>query len=229
MKLILISFLVLFIHSFNPPEVKVAGAMKNFMMEGDLSSHICLDTLVKNNLYGLGPVSGLHGELMILDGKIYSTSKKGNKLINQVNKVNKAPLFVYSHIKKWKAIELNVNVKTYSELETLIENTARDNNYDIEIPFAFKIEANINLIKYHVIEWKDNETHTMENHMRYAYNGEFKNKPVTLLGFYSTHHQRIFTHHTTHMHIHVMDNNSKTIGQVAEINQKGKIVLYLPE
>ncbi len=38
--------------------------MKNIMVNGDLSAYLNLDTLNKIHLYGLGPVSGLKGEIV---------------------------------------------------------------------------------------------------------------------------------------------------------------------
>jgi acetolactate decarboxylase len=84
------------------PEEKVAGALSNIMVDGDLSAHINLDTLNKTQLYGLGPVVGLKGEMVIIDGIIYSTYKKESKLVSQQNKTSLAAMLVYSKVKNEK-------------------------------------------------------------------------------------------------------------------------------
>lgn len=137
-----------------PPEVKVSGAMKNVMMKGDLSTHLDIDTLNKLHLYGLGPVADLKGEIMILDGKVFTTTKDDSKLLNQQNKISKAALLVYSNIEKWKIVRFNTAINSYAELEKLIETTAKENGYDTELPFAFKINAVPAKAAYHVIDWK---------------------------------------------------------------------------
>lgn len=211
------------------PEVKVSGAMKNVMMKGDLSAHANMDTMNKVHLYGLGPVAGLKGEIMVLDGKVFSTSKDGNKLLNQQNKVSNAAFLVYSNVEKWKSFSINTTINNYAELEKLVENTAKANGYDTEVPFAFKVEAVPQKISYHVIDWKEGTKHTMENHKQFAYSGQFENTGITLLGFYSTHHQSIYTHHTTFMHVHLLDNKTKTVGHLDEILLTGTVIIYLPE
>ncbi len=211
------------------PEVKVLGAMKNIMMKGDLSAHVNLDTLDKNHLFGLGPVPGLKGEILILDGIVYTSSKNGNQLINQQDKVSKAAMLVYSHVEKWKAVSSKTKISSYAELEKLIETTAIANGYDIEIPFAFKIEALPEKANYHVIDWEDGTVHTMGNHKQFAYSGQVNNTPSVLMGFYSKHHQGIFTHHTTNMHIHLLEEKTKTVGHLDDIQLNGQITIYLPE
>lgn len=213
----------------NIPEVKVSGAMKNVMMKGDFSAHADIDTLNKAHLYGLGPVAGLNGELVVFDGKVFSTSKEDDKLVNQQDKVSKAAFLVYSNVQRWKQITINTMVNSYAELEKLIETIARSNEYDTEIPFAFKIETTPEKISFHVIDWKEGTKHTMENHKQFAYSGEFSRTTITMLGFYSTHHQSIFTHHTTYMHVHLLDDKTKTVGHLDDLVIKGIVTLYFPE
>jgi acetolactate decarboxylase len=211
------------------PEVKVSGAMKNIMMQGDLSAHINLDTLNKIYLFALGPVAGLKGEIMILDGKVYSTTMQNNQLQNQQDKISQAAMLVYSHVEKWKPVISKVKINNYAELEKLIETTAIVNGYDLEIPFAFKIETTPQKAAYHVIDWKEGTAHTMENHKQFAYTGHLDNTSSVLVGFYSKHHQSIFTHHTTYMHIHLLDEKTKTVGHLDDIQVNGEITIYLPE
>lgn len=211
----------------NPPIVKYAGAMKNIMMNGDLSTYINIDTLSKKDLYGLGPVTDLKGELLIWDGIVYSSKRVENRIVNQQNRISKAAMLVYSHVKSWKTIELNVDLKSIADLERLIEETAVETGYDLSMPFAFKIEAVPTSVDYHVINWEKGISHTKENHHQFAYNGQFKKTAVNMLGFYSRNHQGIFTHHTSFMHIHVMDMTTKTIGHMLDIKHSGEITIYL--
>jgi len=229
MKFIVIALFLFSAIVVSVPEVKVSGAMKNVMMNGDLSAHADIDTMNKVHLYALGPVAGLKGEIMVFDGKVFSTSRDGNKLLNLQDKVSKAALLVYSNVEKWKAISINTTINSYAELEKMVQTTAKINGYDMEIPFAFKIEAVPEKISYHVIDWKEGTVHTMENHKQFAYTGEFSHTGIKMLGFYSTHHQSIFTHHTTFMHVHLLDEKTKTVGHLDELQIKGSVTIYLPE
>ena len=215
--------------SVEVPEVKVSGAMKNIMMKGDLSAHVNLDTLDKNHLFGLGPVAGLKGEIMILNGKVYSSSKDNNQVLNKQNMVSTAAMLVYSNVERWRPVNIKATINTYTDLEKLIETTAIANGYDTAIPFAFKIEALPEKASYHIIDWKEGATHTMDNHKQFAYTGQVSNEKLVLLGFYSKHHQSVFTHHTTYMHIHLLEEKTETVGHMDDIQINGPITIYLPE
>jgi acetolactate decarboxylase len=69
----------------------------------------------------------------------------------------------------------------------------------------------------------------MENHKQFAYAGQFVNEKTILLGFYSRHHQGIFTHHSTYMHVHISDVKTKTTGHLDDIRSNSAITIYLPE
>ncbi|MBC7934239.1 MAG: acetolactate decarboxylase [Rhizobacter sp.] len=213
----------------NVPEVKVAGTMKNIMMKGDLSAHLNLDTVNKTNLYGLGPVAGLKGEIIILDGKVYTTSLNGKQLENKENKVSSAAMLVYCYVPKWKAITIDAAISNYAELESVIEKTAAAEGIDAGKPFPFKIAGTTEKATYHIIDWKEGVDHTIDNHKKFAFAGNMVNQKVTMLGFYSKHHQSIFTHHTTFMHVHIMDDDTKNVGHLDELQLNGLFTVYLPE
>ena len=226
-----IFFVVLITFSFNKikaQEVKVVGAMKNIMMQGDLKAYANLDTLNKKNLYGLGPVEDLKGEILVLEGQIFSSEKYNKQIINKQNKVSKAAMFVYSYVEKWKAVKVDVNVNNYTELEKLIVAVVKQNGYDTTVPFVFKIEAKIQSANYHIIDWKKGVKHTMDNHKQFAYSGKLENSNVLLIGFYSDHDQGIFTHHTTNIHVHVIDDRTKQVGHLDNIELKNTITIYFP-
>jgi hypothetical protein len=44
-------------------------------------------------------------------------------------------------VEKWKAVNSKVAVNSYIELEKLVENVAKANGYDVEIPFVFKLKV----------------------------------------------------------------------------------------
>jgi acetolactate decarboxylase len=226
-KLSLVIALILFSQGVHPPEVKVAGALRHIMIEGDLSSHIKLDTLTKQNLYGLGPVAGLKGEIIILNGKIYSSTKSSDQLIHRNEGID-AAMLVYSHVKKWKAITFNKKIQNNLELENLIKMAAAAHGIDSKTPFAFKIESSLAIADYHVIDWNKRTKHTMENHRQFAYEGTLKNEKISFLGFYSAHHKGIFTHHTSNMHVHVLGQGSGITGHLDNVKVPGKFTLFLP-
>jgi acetolactate decarboxylase len=221
---------LLFIFSFTttfaqpgPPEVQLKGSMKNVMREGNLKAHISLDTLEKSNLFGLGPVAGLQGELMVLNGKVFQTSRNGNQLLNRKDSSAKAAFFVFSYVKEWKIIEAKAQIDNLAELEKWIEATAVAQGMDLEAPFVFQIETTVVSAPFHIIHWEEGTEHSFDNHKQFAYHGEWKAKPVTLLGFYSRHHKSLFTHHSSNLHIHVLEEQSATVGHLDDIWINGEL------
>ncbi len=148
--------------------------------------------------------------------------------MNQQDNISKATLLVYSNVENWKAISISTNINSYAGLEKLVEATAKENGYDTELPFAFRINAVPAKATYHVIDWKKGVEHTMDNHNQFAYSGEMTGSPVIMLGFYSKHHQSIFTHHSTFMHVHLLDEKTNTVGHLDELNINGLLTIYLP-
>lgn len=211
------------------PEIKVAGAMRNIMMKGDLSAKIDLDTLLKTHLYGLGAVANLKGEIMVLDGKVFSSEIAEKQIINKNNAVNKAAMFVYCYVGKWKQRTYKNSISKYEDLENFIAESAQKEGMNLERPFVFKIEVEPKILEYHIIDWKNGEKHTMENHKQFALNGTLKKSKVEILGFYSNKHHSIFTHHSTNMHLHVMDEKTNIVGHLDNIGLNDNITIYFPQ
>lgn len=195
------------------------------MREGNLKAHISLDTLEKKNLFGLGPVAGLQGELMVLDGKVYQSSRKGNQLSNKIDTSAKVAFFVYSYVKEWKTIESKASIESLAELEKWIEATAVAQDMDLEKPFVFQIETIAVSAPFHIIHWKEGTEHMFDNHKQFAYLAEWKAKRVMLLGFYSRHHKSLFTHHSSNLHIHVLEGESETVGHLDDIWINGELTI----
>jgi len=60
------------VRSTGVADVLVTGAMRDAMWKGEIFGKINLDTISdKTNLYGVGPVEYLAGELLIADGRCY--------------------------------------------------------------------------------------------------------------------------------------------------------------
>jgi acetolactate decarboxylase len=209
-------------------EVKVAGEMKNIMHKGDLSAHISLDTLLYHpNMYGLGPAEGIKGELMIIDSKAYWYKVENGKASTSVNNNAKAAMLVYAQVSSWKSITVTDGIKDYAALEKMVEALALKNGQSHDEPFPFMITGTVSKSSYHVIDWKEGTQHTFDNHKQFALFGNFQKEPVILLGFYSNKHHGIFTHHSTNMHVHIMDDKKTTVGHLEEISTSANNITVL--
>ena len=211
-------------------QVEHVGALKNIMHKADISPQIDLKDLAKKkNLYALGAVGNLKGEIIILDGFPYITSVKNNEVRMDHSFDKSATLLVYSQIEQWKEIPIPLTVGSYKELELFVESAANKHDVDTSTPFPFLVKGIVKELDWHVIDWKqDDPVHTHEKHKKAGAYGIIKNENVLILGFYSKKHKGIFTHHSTDMHLHFKTKDNKRAGHVDDLILGKERKLFLP-
>lgn len=234
MQSILVIFLFLII-SFNSvgqktessSDVRIAGAMKNVMWKGELAGVIKLDTLLpQKGLYGLGPLSYLKGELLIVDGEVYVSKviSKSEMKVERSKEVS-APFFVYAHVNDWREVELPKKIKSISDLEQFVNQQTENQKR----PFAFKLIGEIRRAIIHIQNLPEgSQVSSPQEAHKGQVNYELGRQKVTVVGFFSTEHQGIFTHHDSFVHLHLVNNAQTKMGHLDEvefINMK----LYLPK
>lgn len=208
-------------------DVKIVGAMKNVMWKGELGSRIDLDTISKKNgLYGLGPTSHLTGELLINNGKSYQAKVASDSIMTVIKGYDvTAPFFVYAHVNKWSKIELPSNVKTIQDLEKFIQ----DKTTDVKQPFAFKLTGQVSHAIIHVQNLpKGTKVSSPKEAHQGQVNFELTNEESEIIGFFSTEHQGVFTHHDSFLHMHLMTKDEVKMGHLDKLSIE-KMTLYLPE
>lgn len=208
-------------------DIKMVGAMKNVMWKGELGGRIDLDTISnKNGLYGLGPVSYLRGELLINNGKSY-VSKVTSDSTMTVEKTfeTSAPFLVYGNVTEWDDIELPSDLKTIKDLETFVDNKTTE----FKRPFTFKLIGQVSSAIIHIQNLPEGTkvTSPAEAHQGQT-NYTIENEDVEIIGFFSTKHKGIFTHHDSFLHMHLITKDERKMGHLDEL-EIGEMKLYLPK
>lgn len=229
---ILINALIFLVTSCNtkPTEsdVKIIGEMKNVMWKGQLYGNIILDTIKnKEHLFGLGPVEYLSGELMIFDGKAYKSTVVSPTSMQVEETYNaKAPFFGYVNIDKWKEQKLPDSIQTISELETYLDK----NTKSAKRPFMFKLNGIVETAKIHIVNLPiGSKVSSPDEAHKGQVNYDIINQKADILGFFSTKHKAIFTHHDTFLHMHLLTSDRSKMGHLDELKLKrGTVKLYLP-
>ena len=87
--------------------IKVVGEMRDVMWKGNLKGKIATDSLNSKEIYGLGPIEFLKGEIVLFEGQSY-VSKVVDSISHEVFKVPSAsaPFFVYTTNSNLKVVEL---------------------------------------------------------------------------------------------------------------------------
>jgi acetolactate decarboxylase len=204
------------------------GAMRDVMWKGELEPKILLDSLSgKPGLYGLGPGNRLSGELLILDGIIYSSSVVNDTLMRVEQRASaQAPFFVYSSVNRWNQVSLPDSVTSVVALERYLAGW----NQHRKVPFAFKLSGRLREAEIHVVNLEANAIVTSPHD---AHRGKvdyrLKDEYATLLGFYSERHKGIFTHHDSFVHIHLLTDDETKMGHVdAVLFDPRELKLFLP-
>ena len=209
------------------PDIKIVGAMKNVMWKGELGSSIDLDTISdKNGLYGLGPVSYLTGELLVNNGKSY-VSKVTSDSTMTVEKTfgTSAPFFVYGNVTEWNEIDLQSDVKTIQNLEKFID----DKTTDFKRPFAFKLIGQVSSAIIHIQNLpQGTKVSSPDEAHQGQTNYNIENEDAVIIGFFSTEHKGVFTHHDSFLHMHLITKDESKMGHLDELEIK-KMKLYLPK
>lgn len=207
--------------------VKVVGAMKNVMWKGELGGIVQFDTLApKRGLYGLGPESFLTGEILIIDGTTYvSRVTSDTTMTVQPCADCAAPFFVYAHINNWRSMPLPQSISSIADLEKFID----EHTSNAQRPFAFKLVGTIKTATIHVQNLPrgtavSSPTEAHQGQVNY----DLKASEVTIIGFFSTAHQGIFTHHDSYLHMHLITANNDMMGHV-DAFELAEMTLYLPE
>lgn len=181
------------------------------------------------DLYALGALENLKGEILILNGKANISYEIKGELHIDDDYDHAATLLVASYVHQWDSIALKSKAKNLNELEKLIDTHAAQHGLDTEKPFPFLLKGTFHQIDWHVINWPEGDTeHTHEKHKTSGANGCIKGQNAIVLGFFSKHHAGIFTHHTTFLHMHVKCDKAGVVGHVDDIESGKKVWLYLP-
>lgn len=208
---------------------QIAGEMRKVMREGELGPVIAIDTISNAaHLYGLGPAEYLSGEIMVLDGEGYlSTVKDGAIEVTETLNI-KAPFFGYARIESWKEVDIPDTIASLKQLERfLTENTSQEMN-----PFFFKVTATVDSANFHVMALPKGTpiTSPQEAHTLGRKDFQVQGKEAELLGFFSTEHQAVFTHHDTFVHIHLLMDDLKEMGHLDALwIRKGTARLFVPQ
>ena len=210
------------------PTVHVVGAMKNVILKGELFGTIALDTIsAREHLYGLGPVENLVGEILIADGVSYIATIADDSTIRVEKRFDvRAPFFVYARIDQWNKQDLPESVHTLRQLENFLDRTTQKTKR----PFAFRLTGVVKKAAIHVVNLSPgSKVRSPEEAHLGQRNFLLQNTQVEIIGFFSTAHQGIFTHHDSFLHAHLLTADKSAMGHLYDVEfVEGAIQLYLP-
>lgn len=207
-------------------DITIIGAMKNVMWKGELGASIDLDTISdKKGLYGLGPESYLTGELLINNGESYVSKVTSDSTMTVVKQFDvSAPFFVYGNVAEWGKVKLPSKTKTIEDLERFIN----DQTTDFKRPFVFKLTGQAASAVIHIQNLpKGTKVSSPDEAHQGQINYELHDEDTEIIGFFSTEHKGVFTHHDSFLHMHLITADESKMGHLDEL-VIGNMILYLP-
>ncbi len=221
--------------------VEYVGAQKDIFKSGRAASVVSLEDLAgRKNLYAMGPVDGLDGEITIFDSKPYITQVRGNDFTLDKTLKHGAFFLVWTEQAKWKDVPVPDTVKGYVDLQNFVKSQAQTAGIDISKPFPFLLAGTPVEIKWHInIDRTEGKPITRELFLKSKEPYTTKNEPVDIVGFYSEHHAGVFLTQfapaikegsgmENAIHIHLVSRVSKAAGHIDDLILGPGTVLRLP-
>lgn len=211
--------------------VKNIGSRLSIINDGDFSSSIGLDELSNvPNLYAIGPIEGLKGEITVYDGKVsIATMENGQAKFTSNSSGTDAIFMVYGRSSKWKEIGIEKPLIGLDEIEQYVREQLLVNGLTIENTFPFRIEGQVSTLDYHIIYKLDNKPHNKVEHQKAKQKFNMENEDVSIVGFWADMKgEKVYTHPGHRTHIHFVQKDENISGHIDDIKLNKGAKLYLP-
>src|SRR5262245_10698969 len=186
--------------------VEVHGDLRAMFHEGKTAATVTLDTMLPNpNLYAVGALADLAGEITVVGGKIYLSYPEGETTRTETPSRTSAgaALLVASAVPAWRSVSTQRPIH-FEELDAEIAAMATAAGMNLDTRFPFLIEGQVEDLQWHVIDGArlaaGGTSH--EDHRDAAVGAQVERASATLVGFFSKNDQGVFTHMGSNTHIH---------------------------
>lgn len=215
------------------PPLQVFGSVHEVMMEGSVDGKVGLgEVATGDGAHGLGALSGLRGEATVIAGETCLAYPDGPDRIRV--ELTRAPtedaaLFVVANVSAWLPVPIPRDL-AHGELDGFIGEAARSRGWDGARAFPFVIEGPVRRLAWHVVDGSrlGDGAGGHGAHLEASVRGELTGGSPVMVGFYSTQHQGVFTHHGAASHIHFIDRARRVCGHVDDVGVGSGAVLRLP-
>lgn len=187
--------------------------------EERLAGIVQLDTLFEPHRYGLGPVAYLQGEILLWNDTVFVSRVENGSNAVRIAPTVEAPFLVYASVPTWSTPQpIADTLISLPQLQAIVEQQAVAAGKSLNKPFPFVLQGTARRIVYHVMNRPVGEAaHNPAMHQQAKQFFTLKNEVVQLLGFYSRHHQGVFTHRDSYVHVHVINQGRTKMGHLDEL------------
>jgi acetolactate decarboxylase len=209
------------------PAVDSYGALREVMHGGQTGPTVELAAVTaRPHAFAVGALSGLRGEVTIVDGSIWlavGDAATKTAAVEQVSTTTEtATLLVVSHVEHWRSVALPGPIAD-ADLDRAVETAARGAGVDVTKPFAFQLRGT-GTVAWHVLAG----TPAHGDHSRGAITGVVEHAPVHLVGFFATDAAGVYTHMGQHTHLHLVDEAAPIAGHADRVELAAGGTLLVP-
>lgn len=202
--------------------VQVRGALRAMFHEGQTGAMVTLDKMLPNpDLYAVGALADLSGEITIVGGKVFLAYPQGSDETRTETTSRSdagATLLVAADVPAWHGVSTEKAIR-FEELDDEIGRLATIAGMSLEARFPFLLQGDFEDLQWHVIDGRrlsDGGT-SHEDHLAAAVKGKQDRASATLVGFYSSRDQGVFTHMGSKTHIHCVVDDPLSTGHVDHV------------
>lgn len=215
------------------PDVEVYGQLRDIMHQGLIGERVRLDQLLPDpQLYALGAMAGLDGEITILGGEAW-ISRPGPRGRVDTRRSELSPdgatLLVASRVPAWQEFVVERYIR-WGELDDAIEEYARAAGLSPGDRFPFVLQGEMRSLDWHVVDGSKlgEGASSHAEHMAAGIQLSRLRVEATLLGFYSARDAGVFTHMGSRTHIHATIEDPYSSGHVDQVEIPAGTILRLP-
>jgi len=219
----------------SPPAnaVRSYGSLRAMYHEGQTGEAVKLTGLFPDpQLYALGALAGLTGEITVVGGRAYLSYPSGTAETR--TEITSAPtggaaLLVTAGVAQWRTMKAPRAIP-FEELDQAIAALAAEAGIPSTERFPFLVEGEVERLEWHVIDGRRLPAGptSHEAHLEASVRVSAAKARATLVGFYSESDQGVFTHHGSKTHVHCVVESPLSSGHVDHVVIPAGTTIKLP-
>jgi acetolactate decarboxylase len=222
--------------------IEFGGSQKTIFEKGKAENVVPLAAMSgAGDLYGVGAVSGLDGEITVFKGKPYVTKVRGDSFTTDHGQGHHATFAVWARVSQWAEQPIPSTVTGYVALQNFVKERATEAGIDTSQPFPFQVGGTPAEVKWHInVDLTEGKPVTPDLFAKSKANYVAKNQAMDIVGFYSEKHPGVFISAyapatppsgsaRNAMHIHMVSHDGKSAGHIDNLTLAPGMVLRLPK
>jgi alpha-acetolactate decarboxylase len=210
------------------------GRLSDLMQQGRTGPAVWLRKMSDDpSLVGIGALSGLRGEVAVVDGRVWlgyatgDTSSHGRELDGADET---AAFLAVASVPEWRSFTLEARVLD-AGLDRMLEALARDAGLDARRPLPVVIAGRFQNLGFHVADGRGmapGEPISEKDLLAASSKGAAEDTQGTLVGFFSTAAHPAILHPGARHHLHVILPEKPEIGHVDHVDLGAGATVRLP-